>query len=316
MKNYFDFQLNGRKLFPLWMIFYVIVLIPYVFMIFKLQSFKHIEPGTKPSFGFLFLMIPIFLGAMVWSFYFIKLVIENIGLNERNIECNFRIGKFIGLICLGMFLSIITLGIYSPWFMRDLQRFFVDNSSYKGNNFSFSGKGIALFLIITLTVWIPVILLVVVMMVYFRGQLTNPTSTFKVMQQLIMQIMLIPYIYFVYKWAVNFNYREYQIRWNTRFWPSIGKILLEIALSIITFGIYLPLAFLRLYAYFSERTGSNIVDNQSIKFGYDLEGWKDFTFVWGQTLLSIITLGIYYPWAFSKIGQRVLGKTYMEKTEI
>ena len=131
MKNYFDFQLNGRKFFPLWMIFYVIFLIPYCLLLFKLQSFKQLEPGAKPSYTLFLLFIPLFLAAMVWTIYFFKLVLENIGLKESNIQCSFNIWKFIGLICLGMFLTIITLGIYLPWFIRDLQRFFAENSSWR-----------------------------------------------------------------------------------------------------------------------------------------------------------------------------------------
>ena len=315
MKNYFDFQLNGRKFFPLWMIFYVIFLIPYCLLLFKIQSFKELEPGEKPSYALFLLFIPLLLAAMVWTIYFFKLVLENIGLKETNIQCIFNIWKFIGLICLGMFLTIITLGIYSPWFIRDLQRFTAENSSWRGRNFSFRGKGGQLFLTMTLTAFIPIILMTVVRTSNIWEQIINPAIPSIVMRQLTWQILLIPYTYFVYRWAMKFNYREYQIGWNTKFWPSAGKILLEIVLSIITIGIYLPLAFLRLYEYFSERTGSNIINNQSIKFGYNLKAWNDFTFVWGQTLLAIITLGIYYPWAFAKIGQRVLGKTYMERIE-
>ncbi len=307
MKNYFDFQLNGRKFFPLWMTFYVIFLIPYCLLLFKIQSFKQMEPDEKPSYSLLLLFIPLILAAMVWTIYFFKLVLENIGLKETTIQCSFNIWKFIGLICLGMFLSIITLGIYSPWFIRDLQRFTAENSSWRGSNFSFRGKGGQLFLIITLTLVITIVLNTLIIIQHWGPQ---PLA-----QQIIMMIIMVPYMYFVYKWAVKFNYREYQIGWNTKFWPSAGKILLEMVLSIITFGIYFPLAYLRLYEYFSERTVSNIVDNQSIKFGYDLEEWNDFKFIWGQTLLAIITLGIYYPWALAKIGQRVLGKTYMERIE-
>ena len=47
-----------------------------------------------------------------------------------------------------------------------------------------------------------------------------------------------------------------------------------------------------------------------MNFGFELEPIPDFLFIWGQTLLAIITLGIYYPWAMAKIGKRVLAKTY------
>jgi uncharacterized membrane protein YjgN (DUF898 family) len=83
-------------------------------------------------------------------------------------------------------------------------------------------------------------------------------------------------------------------------------------LSIITLGIYAPVGSLRLYKYFAERT---VARNEASvkKLGYDLEPTDDFLFMWGQILLVIITLGIYYPWAYCKISSRVFGKTYMEE---
>lgn len=69
---------------------------------------------------------------------------------------------------------------------------------------------------------------------------------------------------------------------------------------------------LKLYKYFVEKTVATN-DSRKLTFGYDIEPSQDFLFIWGQTLLSIITLGIYYPWAFCKIGSRVLSKTYLEE---
>ena len=37
----------------------------------------------------------------------------------------------------------------------------------------------------------------------------------------------------------------------------------------------------------------------------------DFKFMWKQILLTAITFGIYYPWAFSRIVNRVLTQTYL-----
>ncbi len=84
-------------------------------------------------------------------------------------------------------------------------------------------------------------------------------------------------------------------------------------LSIITFGLYSPIAKLRLYHYFINRTKSNETEAGQLHFGYEPEGKEDYLYVFGQTILSIITLGIYYPWAFCNIGQRIAGKTFIEK---
>ena len=111
---------------------------------------------------------------------------------------------------------------------------------------------------------------------------------------------------------VNVKFRNYTISWETTFWNSIGKILLEIFLSIITVGIYYPYARLRLYKYFMDRT---VAESETGKkgFGYEIEARKDFLFLWGQLLLTIITMGIYYPWACCKVTSRILSKTYTEQ---
>ena len=119
-------------------------------------------------------------------------------------------------------------------------------------------------------------------------------------------------MYYFYKWQVNVKFRNYTIRWETGFWKSCGKILLEIILSIITLGIFYPLAILRLYTYFLGKTYATSENNRK-GFGYDLENGKDFLFIWGQLLLTIVTLGIYYPWAYCNINSRILSKTYIQQ---
>ena len=128
-------------------------------------------------------------------------------------------------------------------------------------------------------------------------------------------LMIIPYIYYASKWKINFNYKSYNIQWETTFWNSTAKIALEILFSMITLGIYTPLAVLKLYKYFAEHTIAKS-ETHSKRFGCDIESGNDFLFLWGQLLLGIITLGIYYPWAFCKISERILGKTFSEDIEI
>ena len=254
-----------------------------------------------------------FLFAMIWTFYFVKMVLQNLRLKETSVQCEYKLGKYLGIVVLGSFLTIITLGIYLPWFMRSMQRFFVDNSSYKEKNFSFQGKGGKLFLMVTLSLIVPMILIMAITSMKYGIDTKNQSMWIHITKQLIMQIILVPYIYLIYKWMVDIKYDEYQIKWDTMFFPSTGKILLEIFLTIITLGIYMPLAYLRLYKYFIERTKSNQIENQSIQFGYDIDQLTDFKMIWGQLLLIAVTLGIYYPWAFCKVFQRVLGKSYIEK---
>jgi uncharacterized membrane protein YjgN (DUF898 family) len=67
-----------------------------------------------------------------------------------------------------------------------------------------------------------------------------------------------------------------------------------------------------LFKYFSEKTVA-VSDETTLRFGFDYDAKNDFFYIWGQMLLTMVTLGIYYPWAFSKIGKRVLSQTYLEQ---
>jgi uncharacterized membrane protein YjgN (DUF898 family) len=307
MKNYLKFNLTGKKLLPIWLLFLVFFISPYTLLIFKT---KNIQPGDN-TFLFVFpLMILIVVISFILTFYFAKLTIENIVYKDKSLVFSGSFWKYFGVVLLGLFLTLITLGIYMAWFIKDITRFFVNNSSLESQNFKFQGKGGNLFVILLLTIMIPTIILSVFVAMY---TLSNPDQVkwITLIFQLIMIPIMIPYMYLVYKWLVNITYKGSNISWQTNFWNSCGKIAVEMLLTIITVGIYMPLAFVRMYKYFATRT---IVTNGGDKqrFGYDIDQLNDFLFIWGQILLIIITLGIYYSWAYCKINGRILSKTYLE----
>ena len=313
MKDYFKFNLTGIKLLPVWILFLVLFMVPYFFLIFKL---KDIQTGNPMTSLFIF---PVFLVlicvALVISFFIQKLCIEGIEYKDKSLIFNGKLGEFIGIILLGGLLSVITLGIYSPWFIKNIQKFFINNSSYDSNNPEFEGTGGSLFVILTLTLILPIIIISIFQGLFMISHPNVFSTLYSVLYQIFVLIILIPYIYFVYKWSVDIKFKDYTINWETNFWQSSGKILTQICLSIITIGIYYPLATLKLYKYFAERTYARSESNAKT-FGYDIEPLDDFLFIWGQTLLTIITLGIYYPWAFCKVRSRILSKTYLEEIEV
>lgn len=307
MKNYFKFTLDPIRFLLFWLLFIFLYVIPYIGI---MNRFESENPSTSKSFVYLGILFFLILIVISIYYFFIKLYIESIGYKDQNIKFQGNFGTFIGKVLLGYFLSIITLGIYSPWFMKDLTKFFMENSSYDSNKFKFKGDGFTLFLIITFCMIVPMILfgsLVLLGSMYLtNAESANPFTA----AYLLFYVVLIPYVYLFYKWFVDFDFKEYHISWKTDFWNACGKILLEMLLTVITLGIYMPLASIRLYDYFVKKTEANSPD-RTLHFGYDLEQGRDFLFLWGQSLLCIITLTIYTPWAISKIGERVLGKTYV-----
>jgi len=319
MKDYFKFNLKGEKLLPLWLLYLVFVIVPSIFIQFKSNGINqqpHL-PGEAvqrmmTQFEFLGVLLLIFIIRYSLTFFIAKMSIESSEYKSKAFEFNGRFGEFAGMFFLGLFLSIITIGIYSPWFIKKMYNFFAKNSSHESNTLEFLGKGSQLFVIITLFI-IATVALVIAFFITLAGSLGRTTTSLSsVLMFCAICVIALPYIYYVYRWSVNFKFKSYFIYWDTNFWESIGKIALEVFISIITLGIYLPLATLKLYKYFAERTVA-YSEERSKQFGYDIEPLDDFLFIWGQLLLSLITLGVYYSWAFCKIANRVTGKTYVEE---
>ena len=274
MKNYFAFTLTGKKLFPVWILFLVLFIIPYIWIIFQFKSHPALE--SPPAYMIAILFIIVFIAFSIQYFIMI-LTIENTSYKGTSVNFSGTFLTYIGKILLGILLSIVTLGIYFAWFMRNLMRFFVNNSSYQSKYFEFKVKGGKLFVILLLTI-LPVIIVTMLLSYLLLGSI----------------------------------YDQKNISWETKFWPSAGKILLEMFLSFITLGIYMPLASVKLYKYFVDRT--TITGDASKKtMGYDIEPTQDFLYLWGQILLSIVTAGVYFAWAYSNIGKRILCKTFISE---
>jgi len=297
MKNYLNFNLDSKKFFTFWILFIVLYLLPYVYLVQQLESMH----ATYPPLQLVGILPLLVLVALSLYFFFIKLYIEAIGFKEKNFQFDATFGKYMGKLLLNLLFTVLTLGLYSPWFAEKMTRFFANNTSYDTNRFNFLGKGWKLFIIITFSLIIPIVILELLKKFYGIGH--NTTAI------VFNTIVMIPYMYLVYKWMMNFEFKNYRIYWETDFWSSCGKIALEMFLTIITVGIYFPLAYIRLYKYFVEKTVADSLEKK-IRFGYDMEQGKDFLFIWGQTLLLIITLTIYMPWYCNKIGKRFLSKTY------
>lgn len=311
MKDYFAFNLKPQRLLPVWILFLLFFLVPYVYMFVFTKDF--IDPHRISTlFKFYGIMILLFVISYALIFYIVKLTIEGVEFKGESFVFNGTFDQYIWKLLLGMFLTIITLGIYSPWFITRIQKYFVDNTSHNSNNLEFAGTAGKLFKILFFTTFLPLFISIIVLVCMQLKSGHSYSEPFSFFTNLVIMFVLIPYMYYSYKWMVNVTFKDFSIRWETSFWHSCGKILLELFLTVITVGIYYPIAGLRLYKYFIERTYATSESSRK-GFGYELEARKDFLFIWGQVLLSIITLGIYYPWAYCNIASRIQRKTYVEQ---
>ena len=320
MKNYFKFNLTGKQLLPIWLVFMALVVMPYFYMIYNLvTSFGpklNASPGSivdAAKLMFIVIFAVLIVGFAIY-FFIAKMSIENTEYNEERFLFDGKFGQFIVMFLKGIFLSIITIGIYIPWFTENIYNFFSEKTSYKSDRFQFLGKGAQLLKIALLYYILPLIFVSILIKI-----LWGPNPEHKMISNFVRQIatlfIAIPFIYLRYKWMVNVKYKDYIIQWDTDFWSSCKAILLQVFLSIITFGIYYPMAMVKLYKYFAEKTVA-VSETRTKRFGYNIESQDDFLYIWGQLLLTIITLGIYYPWGFCKIADRILSKTYIEEVAV
>ena len=343
MKSYLNFTLKGAQFLPLWIAFFLFFLIPFYFLIQEFPELTATEvPAGGPSTRFFLYLVIVLAVFFTFVFYSSRLILQSLEFRGLKVFCDFHSGKYIEIIITGLVLSIVTLGIYIPWFIRNLHRFFVHGAAYNSHKFAFRGTGGKLFLIMTLAIFIPFI---VVGFIVFTIMKSN-------IEIWIYQIMvissLVSIIYLTFKWMVVIRYKNYFIRLDTGFlhamwkiaielvlavilvfifswltsvssvfWlkadfvPTAGKIIFELVLGVLTLGFYFPMAFIRLFRYFAEHTKSNVLEGKQILIGYDGDQVTDFLFMWKQILLTIITFGIYYPWAFSRIAQRLLSQTFL-----
>ena len=343
MKSYLNFTLKGGQLLPVWIAFFFFFLIPlYLFFDGLIDLTAEEVSANGPSKLFFLYLVIVLAMVFTFVFYNAKLVIQNLEYKGMKVICNYHVGRYIGIIISGIVLSIVTLGIYIPWLIKNMHRFFTNGTSYNSHKFAFKGNGKSLFLIMTFTIFIPFLVVGFVVFTIMKSEIEIW------IYQVIVISILVVLIYLTFNWMTNIRYVNYLIkldigfftaiwkigielvlagifvlifRWltlvsdvllsNADFFPTPGKIVIELILAVFTAGFYFPMAFIRLYRYFTAHTKSNVVDEKQISMGYDGDQLADFLFIWGQILMTVITFGIYYPWAFSRITHRVLTQTFV-----
>lgn len=314
MKSYFKFNLQGGALFPIWLCYLAFILSSYLPILYQFKIIS--PPNIDPRWMFPILVVVWFI-ILVLLFYVTKLIIESVEIKGQSFHFEASVLRFMGLLLANIILMIVTLFIYTPWVIRNFHRFFTNSISYNGSSFKFMGHGSYLLLIFVLALIVPIMVVSSVVMHFFTGDVFFTAGKVNLEQlnkigysyQIMIGFVIVPYSYLFYNWLFNFTYKNYFISWETDFWWACGNIFKELFLSIITLGLYIPMAFLNLYKYFVVRTVMQSGEG-NCSFGFDLDAKSDYIFILKQTLLSIVTLGFYYPWAICKVGSLVLGKTY------
>lgn len=316
MTRRLDFSLSAAKLFPLFIGFYIQFLILYILQI--LGSLRAQEAAAQPGSFLLTLaaLLGLLLLYMFFTIPFLRRILPALWLQDRPLAFRGSIGRFVGLNLLGAFLSLITLGIYLPWYLTRVSRYLVGETSFEGRTGEFTGRGGRLFVILLLSLVLPITVVSALIGLFAaRSGVYEPgTLLWVYLLILILLMLLLPAcIYEIYRWFfTGLRLEPLSVGWRTRFWPAVGTILLQTLLGLVTAGIYLPAAYVKLYRYFAERTVLERDGEPYGRFGFDGKAGAGFLRIWGQSLLIIITIGFYYPWAMARIGRWFAECTFLD----
>lgn len=316
MKTYLNLALRGRDWWGAFLIFWVLFWVFYVplLLVGRMSGWSREQPGLV-----VLLVVVCLLGIIVvtavFSIVCMRIIVPKISVDGNSFGFHGSIGRYLWLSVSGILLSIVTLTVYLPWYLKRITAYVVSQVSFKGSTPEFLGRGGKLFKYLVLALWIPVAVLIALVVVFVGLNATNAANVSRALTPavaVVELIVLVPWMYLTYKWYVNIRWNEVAIAWRTTFWASCGFILGQLLLTLITLSIYWPAATLRIYRYFSERTLLTNAGGVVGRLGFDGSIGKGFGLLWGQALLSIITLGIYVPWAYARIGRWLLGATYYE----
>jgi len=221
MRSYFNFTLKGIQFLPVWIGFFFFFLIPVQLMLGALNELIAIVvPADGASKDFFLYLIIVLLTSFIFIFFIAKLVIGSIEYNGIKIKCDYNILKYLGVVVSGLFLSIITFGIYIPWFIRNIIRFIVDGTSYNSNSFSFKGEGGRLFVIMTQTIFGSFLILGIILFSILDTRIDIMSPNFILIYEVVVITILVSILYLTFNWMVNIQYKELMIRLDTGFFHA------------------------------------------------------------------------------------------------
>ncbi|HPR18191.1 MAG TPA: DUF898 family protein [Candidatus Cloacimonadota bacterium] len=197
-----------------------------------------------------------------------------------------RGGELFSIFIVNLLLTIITLGIYCPWAIVKIVKYFSQKTTLDGVSFDFEGQGGKLFCIY----------LVNYLLTAITAGLYSPVATLRINA------------YF----TENLSYKEKKFEFDATnacdFWCLL---FVQGILTAITLGIYTPWAMIKIRKNLLERTSY-----EGVKFSFTANGGTLFCLYLIQGILTCITLCIYFPWAVAKITNYLVSNvTYGENAK-
>lgn len=263
--------------------------------------------------GLLGVVFAVLVALAALLFPLMTATMEAVGLDGEPIATNYDFGKYMKKALWWSLLSTLTLGIYLPWYLTRITRYFFAEASYRRRPLGFHAKGMGLFSLIVLVYMLPVVALCFLMesgVISLTDviALDRPTLILAGVVLLIVGLLWMSFFVVVcVRWAVNMSCGEERLLSTLKLGRSSLFVMGQLLLTVLTLGLYTPMMELRLMQYFAE--GVEVAEER--RMGMSLHPWRDWLYVWGQLLLVIVTCGLYMPWYYTNILRRFIPRLYL-----
>lgn len=315
-RKFLECNLSGRSLmWPVWGVLAVGIAVALISNLYVCAGCE----GTPffPNFVVLSVVTPfvaIYLLSML-VFSFTKRSVEACGFQGERAEADYVFGIYYKRLLFGALMCVVTCGLYLPWFVADFTKSLVGGISFKGVKFDFHGTGIDLMSILILGLIMPFILLVVVSVAVTAGGLLAESVVATIVGMVMIMVASVAIYSLGYallaRWMLRLSYGDKVLKSNFSLLGATLYIIEQWAFTIFTLGLYAPMMSLRIVKYFvSEITCGE--GRERVRLGMRLRSWRDWAYVWGHTLLVVVTLGIYTPWFYARLMNRFVPRIYID----
>ncbi|MDF3822183.1 DUF898 family protein [Leptospira sp. 96542] len=230
-------------------------------------------------------------------------------MDNNRIKFHATGGGLFLLLLKNMFLTIITLGIYSFWAKTNIQKYMSENIEWAGERFSFHGTGKERFIGFLKALGIIIVLGIVLAII---GKILEflPIPYLSLIVTYILYlgilIVLVPIIVVGNRkyMTSRTGYRNLRFGFDGKL-LEVGKLYAKgIFLTVITLGIYYPWFFAEKEAYLQGKTRYG-----NTNFGFEADGKEIFFLYLKGFFLSVVTLGIYYSWFVADVQNYIWNHT-------
>lgn len=319
MKEYARPDLEGRDFFKQYLYLYLPLLI--LLGISTATEEKQSLVSTLASLGQSYLSI-------LLGFAFFRFTVIRTRIGGETFSFTGTLEDFAPRALKWFLLTVITFGIYSPWYSRNLCRYYLENSRLRDRNGEFLSTPGTLLKYLLLFLYLPIAVLMG-LTIYFAIRYGWSETVYghgrgipypgKVIllglgSTALIFLIMIPFIYFYISWIINFRFAGFRVTYRRDIAPTCLFFVGQFLLCLISLFIYYPAAVVKTYRFIAEgsRLHGEGEEERRGGFGFDGRAGEGFLLIWGQGLLTLFTLGIYGPWAFCRVAEWFLSRTWGE----